>query len=117
MTLLQGQQLPAERLSAESIGSAAGEFGGARGGAVAALRASTSSQNSPDVGRSLQVSASSAHFMAHLTHFVNYESMRLQSAGLSIQVGASCASVHGPHLTLLELSGLEHASPKRRVEC
>ncbi|BDA50837.1 probable mitogen-activated protein kinase kinase kinase NPK1 at N-terminal half [Coccomyxa sp. Obi] len=49
-----GQQLPAERLSAESIGSAAGEFGGARGGAVAALRASTSSQNSPDAGRSLQ---------------------------------------------------------------
>lgn len=53
----QAQQ-PAERQSAESLESVAGDIGGGhRGGAVAALRASTSSQNSPEAGRAFQVHA------------------------------------------------------------
>ncbi|KAK9907344.1 hypothetical protein WJX75_001831 [Coccomyxa subellipsoidea] len=47
--------LPAERQSAESLESVAGDIGGGhRGGAVAALRASTSSQNSPEAARAFQ---------------------------------------------------------------
>ena len=53
----QAQQ-PAERQSAESLESVAGDIGGGhRGGAVAALRASTSSQNSPEAARAFQVHA------------------------------------------------------------
>ncbi|EIE26178.1 Pkinase-domain-containing protein [Coccomyxa subellipsoidea C-169] len=47
------QQQP-ERQLAESIESAAADSGGHWGGAAAALRASTSSQNSPQAGRALQ---------------------------------------------------------------
>ena len=56
--LLQAQQQP-ERQSAESIELAAADSGGHWGGAAAALRASTSSQNSPQAGRALQVRPSS----------------------------------------------------------